>query len=184
MSEYTLDWMPDRVSDKMPEYISFRMSEYLPDWMPERMSEHVPNWMPEYMSDRMPWRGSHEVKYFFSWGPSCDWKINQRSGWSTWSLMFQQTSIPEWWVCESPGLFPCPSPFAWSIIEWPLGMGCQTIARGWETLQHFGTDVHCNQDFARQDDENQSIVADSHLESVRTFDLYSQRCSISEYPAL
>ena len=107
-----------------------------------------------------------------------DWNINQQSGWSTWcrSVMFRHSRIPEWWVCESPGLFPCPSPFAWSIIEWPFGMGCQTKARGWETPQHLGTDVHCNQDFARQDDAHQSIVADSHLEPVRTSYLYSERC--------
>ena len=47
---------------------------------------------------------------------------------------------------------------------------------GGEKHKHLRSDVHCNQDFARQDDENQSIVADSHLESVRTSYLYSERC--------
>ena len=48
---------------------------------------------------------------------------------------------------------------------------------GGEKHKHLRSDVHCNHDVARQDDENQSIVADSDLESVRRSYLYSQRCS-------
>ena len=54
--------MPNRLPDKISEYMSDRMLEYMPDKMSEYRLGNRSEYMSHKMSEFMPLRGSHEVK--------------------------------------------------------------------------------------------------------------------------